>query len=111
MERGELRKAYPYLVCWNNHSCIDWFTKREMISTIRTSDVNWIQDQQSGQLEPFELKVFETYVRLSDPEEGTIPGNKEIAQFLSTEENKVTRNAVARARRNAMNKLHLRPGW
>ena len=111
MERKEQRKHSPYLVCWDNNKGVGWKSRDELFEIVRNQQVDWIQDQGNESLNQFELEVFKAYIKLSNPEEGIIPGNKEMAEFLSTDDNLISRNALARARRRVARKLHFEEGW
>lgn len=63
-------------------------------------------------LNAFESLVFDAYEELAEPEEGIVPGNKDIRNFLSDAFGfETTRAEVGRARKKIAKKLGKKAGW
>lgn len=113
-ERKRMPFYRPFLVSWNEARCIKHMTKSEMEEKLLTGEVNQISCQ--GTLDPFELFVYIAKLRIEHDaleEDGRhiTANNKAIATTISTEEQKISRNAVARARRRVKHKLGFKAGW
>ena len=115
MERYERPRPRPYLVNWNEgldkYSSVGWKSRAELEALMRSKAINWIQMEGEEPLNRFELTIYQKYLELYKPEEGIVPGNKEIAEMISTEENTISRNDISRARRRIAHKLGFDAGW
>lgn len=84
--------------------------KQEIEQAILEEDVNWLRGA-NGQLTPFELSVYRTYLVLQQESEGFVPSNKDIATALTSDTEIISRNNVEGARKRIADKMGYKGGW